>query len=101
MGKVLSKQAIEEFHKKGYHLPIQAVSREAAVEMRGQLEAYEKSAGGVLHGARRYKSHLLFKWLSDLIRTPTILDAVEDLIGPDILVWSTDCLLYTSPSPRD
>ena len=57
MGKVLSKQAIEEFHKKGYHLPIQAVSREAAVEMRGQLEAYEKSAGGVLHGARRYKSH--------------------------------------------
>ena len=39
MGKVLSKQAIEEFHKKGYHLPIQAVSREAAVEMRGQLEA--------------------------------------------------------------
>ena len=100
MGKVLSKQAIEEFHKKGYHLPIQAVSREAAVEMRGQLEAYEKSAGGVLHGARRYKSHLLFKWLSDLIRTPTILDAVEDLIGPDILVWSTDWWIKEAHSPQ-
>jgi ectoine hydroxylase-related dioxygenase (phytanoyl-CoA dioxygenase family) len=38
----------------------------------------------------RFKSHLLFKWLNDLIRNPIILDAVEDLIGPNILVWSTD-----------
>ena len=53
MGKALSKEAIEQFHNEGYHLPIKAVSKEAAVEMRRQLEAYETSAGGVLHGARR------------------------------------------------
>jgi non-heme Fe2+,alpha-ketoglutarate-dependent halogenase len=100
MGKVLSKEAIEQFHNEGYHLPIKAVSKEAAVEMRRQLEAYETSAGGVLHGARRYKSHLLFKWLSDLIRTPAILDAVEDLIGPDILVWSTDWWIKEARSPQ-
>ncbi len=100
MGKALSKEAIEQFHNEGYHLPIKAVSKEAAVEMRRQLEAYEASAGGVLHGARRYKSHLLFKWLSDLIRTPAILDAVEDLIGPDILVWSTDWWIKEARSPQ-
>ena len=100
MGKALSKEAIEQFYNEGYHLPIKAVSKEAAVEMRRQLEAYEASAGGVLHGARRYKSHLLFKWLSDLIRTPAILDAVEDLIGPDILVWSTDWWIKEARSPQ-
>jgi ectoine hydroxylase-related dioxygenase (phytanoyl-CoA dioxygenase family) len=37
----------------------------------------------------RQKPHLLFTWLDDLIRHPRILDAVEDVIGPDILCWGT------------
>jgi non-heme Fe2+,alpha-ketoglutarate-dependent halogenase len=100
MTKVLSSQAIEQFHRDGYYLPIQAVSKEEAVEMRRQLEAYESSSGGPLHGAPRYKSHLLFKWLSDLVRTPHILDAVEDLIGPNILAWSTDWWIKEARSPQ-
>ena len=28
-------------------------------------------------------------WFNDLIRHPRILDAVEDVIGPDILVWTS------------
>ena len=39
MGKALSKEAIEQFHNEGYHLPIKAVPKEAAGEMRRQLEA--------------------------------------------------------------
>ena len=31
----------------------------------------------------------LFKWIDDVMREKTILDAVEDLIGPDILCWNT------------
>lgn len=33
--------------------------------------------------------HLLCKWANDLVRHPAVLDAVEDLIGPDILVWTS------------
>ena len=100
MPKVLSQQAIEQFHREGYYLPIQAVSKEDAGEMRRQLETFEASIGGPLHGAPRYKSHLLFKWLSDLVRTPHILDAVEDLIGPNILAWSTDWWIKEARSPQ-
>jgi ectoine hydroxylase-related dioxygenase (phytanoyl-CoA dioxygenase family) len=32
---------------------------------------------------------LLFKWVDDLMRHEKILDAVEDLIGPDLLCWNT------------
>ena len=40
-----------------------------------------------MRGPVRHKPHLLFTWLNDLIRHPRILDAVEDIIGPDILCW--------------
>ena len=36
-----------------------------------------------------FKCHLPFKWLNDLVRSPRILDAVEDVLGPNILCWGT------------
>ncbi len=86
---VLSPMAVNNFRHQGYHSPIRLVSKEDAIAMRKALEAYE-GRNGPLHGASRFKSHLLFKWLSNLIRTERILDAVEALIGPNILAWSTD-----------
>ena len=35
----------------------------------------------------RNKVHLAFRWLFDLALHPKLLDAVEDLIGPDILLY--------------
>ena len=46
----------------------------------------------------QYKAHLLYPWLSELVRHPAILDAVESLIGPDILVWNSGFLIK---KPRD
>ena len=99
MAKVLSATAVEQFHRDGFYAPFQAATRGEAVELRRRLEAYEAGHGGTLKGSVRFKSHLLFKWLSDLVRSPRILDAVEDLIGPDILVWSTDWWIKEARSP--
>ena len=90
MGKQLTDKAIQQFHERGYYLPLDVASVEEIQEMRRQLEVFEAKTGGALRGTNRFKNHLLFKWLSDLIRSPKILDAVEDLIGPNLLVWSTD-----------
>jgi hypothetical protein len=49
----------------------------------------EARQGGKLEPAQRSRAFLLFKWLDDLIRDPRVLDPVEQLIGPDILCWST------------
>jgi non-heme Fe2+,alpha-ketoglutarate-dependent halogenase len=90
MSKRLTEPQIEQFRRDGYSSPLRVVSEQSAGEMRRRLEAYEAEHGGPLKGSVRFKSHLLFKWLNDLIRNPVIVDAVEDLIGPNILVWSTD-----------
>ena len=100
MGKRLTGKAIQQFHERGYYLPLDVASVEEIQEMRRQLEAFEANSGGALRGTNRFKNHLLFKWLSDSIRSPKILDAVEDLIGPNLLVWSTDWWIKDAQSPQ-
>ncbi len=93
MPKALSPAAIRHYQTEGYYFPVRALDDVETRRCRAYLEAYEASQGGPLSGAFRSKAHLLFKWLDDLIRAPAILDAVEDLIGPDILCWNT--LIWT------
>ena len=87
--KVLSEIEIEQFNRDGYCFPTQILSAEQVAACRTQLEAFETSQSQPIGGAHRNKSHLLFKWVDDLMRHAKILDAVEDLIGPDLLCWNT------------
>ena len=89
MPKVLSEDAVAHYHRTGNFFPIPILRADEVVDLRGRLEAFEADQGQPLQGSHRNKSHLLFKWLDDLMRHPRILDAVEDLIGPDILCWNT------------
>jgi len=70
-----------------------------AGECRRRLEAVEAAHGGRLTGELRQKPHLLLTWLADLVRHPTILDAVEDVLGPNLLVWSTSFFIKPAHDP--
>ncbi len=85
----LSENEVEQFQRDGYVSPVDVLSVTEAGELRKKLEATEAKQGGALYPEQRSKSFLLFKWLNDLIRDPRILNPVEQLIGPDILLWNT------------
>ncbi len=70
-----------------------------AREYRERLELIERDLGGPLRGVYRIKPHLLLTWLAELVRHPAILDAVEDVIGPDILCWNTSFFTKEARSP--
>ena len=89
MPKLLSEKAIEQFDRDGYCFPVTILSEDEAKAKRSLLERFETDEGKPIGGGQRSKSHLLFKWVDDLMRHATILDAIEDLIGPDILCWNT------------
>ena len=89
MPKVLSEDAIEQYHREGYFFPVRILDDEGVAANRRRLEEFESRQGKPVEGAQRSKSHLLFKWVDDLMRNPKLLDAVEDLIGGDILCWNT------------
>ena len=86
--KTLTDDAVRDYQETGYLAPIRALTTAEAATIRARLETFEAGAGP-LAGKLRQKSHLLFTWLNDLIRHERILDAVEDVIGPDILCWGT------------
>lgn len=85
----LSHQEVRNFSERGYHFPKRILSSHEAFDYRTKLEAFERSQGGPLSGAMRNKSHLLFTWIDELVRHPAILDAVEAILGANLLVWSS------------
>lgn len=99
MGKVLTQAALEQYRDLGYYFPISILDAGDVSTLRGKLEAFEKAQGHPIQGAQRSKSHLLFKWLDDLMRDTRILDPVEDLIGPDILCWNSIFWIKEAHSP--
>jgi non-haem Fe2+, alpha-ketoglutarate-dependent halogenase len=96
--KALSADRVRHYHEQGYVAPVRVLSEARAAGIRARLEAHE-AQHGPLAGAFRHKPHLLFTWLDDLIREPAILDAVEDLIGPNILVWGTSFFIKEARDP--
>ena len=93
MPKLLSETAIAQYRDEGYFFPLQVIDAVRAVECRAQLETFEASQGEPVKGPLRNKCHLLFQWVDNVMRGEKILDAVEDLIGADILCWNT--LIWT------
>jgi non-heme Fe2+,alpha-ketoglutarate-dependent halogenase len=99
MARVLTDAAISQYRDQGYYFPLPVLSGDEVSRLRGKLEAFEADQGHPIEGAQRSKSHLLFKWLDDLMRDARILDAVEDLIGPDILCWNSIFWIKEASSP--
>lgn len=96
--KALSAEALRQYREAGYYAPVRALAPAEAAAIRAKLEEYEGEAGQ-LGGPMRQKSHLLFTWLADLVRHPRILDAVEDIIGPDILCWGSSFFIKNARDP--
>jgi chlorinating enzyme len=86
---MLSPEAIASYQRNGYYFPIEVLTPAEAQECRARLESFERGRGGPLQGELRHKPHLLFPWLNALIRHPCILDAVEGILGRNILCWSS------------
>ena len=89
MPAVLSDAQIDQIRREGYAFPVPVMDADEATGLRRRLEEVETRQGGALEPWQRSKSHLLFKWIDDLIRDARILDPIEQLIGPNILCWNT------------
>ena len=90
MSKNLTKNQIKFFHENGFLSPIRIMTSEKAHLYRNKLEKYEKNKGHTINGIDRHKSHLLFQWVYEIVKNKNILDAIEDLLGKNILCWSSN-----------
>jgi len=99
MTKLLTAAQVAAFRRDGFVFPIRVMSAAEARGYRDRLEAHERHEGAAIQSNRRHKVHLLFTWANALVRHPLILDAVEDLIGPDILCWTSTFFIKEARDP--
>jgi non-heme Fe2+,alpha-ketoglutarate-dependent halogenase len=87
MPKKLTEAQIAHYREHGYVSPVDALPRELALSYRARMEECEQRFGPIRQEGRTSKPHLLFRWAAELVREPAVLDAIEDLIGPDIILY--------------
>ena len=97
--KALTEQQVEHFRRDGFVPKIRVMSREDAERARAALEDYESRTGGPLRGNLRHKAHLLFPFLSEIVRNGRILDAIEDLYGANLLCWTSNFFIKEANNP--
>jgi hypothetical protein len=94
--KRLSTEDVEHYREAGFHCPGRAMAAGEAAAVRGQVEAHEAAHGPI----KFVKPHLLFTWLDRVVRNASLLDMVEDLIGPNIFCWGSTFFVKEARSPH-
>lgn len=100
MAGSLSEAQIEQFRTKGYAYPFDAISRQEAQSCIDRLDGYDRILGEEAQKQLKIKAHVAAPWLSELARNPRILDAVESVIGPDILLFGASMFSKRGPDSR-
>ena len=89
MGRRLTRAEIDSFHEHGFLPGIDVFGEEECDAFRSRVEAFEQARPEAVAWAFDIKTNLLFDWVYHLSRDPRLLDAVEDLIGPDVLLTNS------------
>src|SRR5690606_4755269 len=91
--KTLTQEQIDNYRYDGYLFPLPALAAEEACAYLGLLDQIEAHVGSRLSAPsnRQWRStpHVYLPEFDRLVRDPRILDVVEDLLGPDLLVFTS------------
>ena len=85
----LSSNQLKQYEDQGFISPIEVLSRNEALEAREEIELIEKKMPNEIDKSGRYNVHLISPKLDSIVHNSKILDAVESIIGKNILVCST------------
>jgi hypothetical protein len=88
------RAAVESYRRDGFLSPVEILSEEEAGRHRAALEAAETELGPLHYQS---KVHTILRSPMDLARDSGVLDLVEALIGPDILLYN---VTYVIKEPR-
>ena len=99
MAETLGPEAVETYQRDGALHPVRAMPADEAAALRQKLEAAEAAAGGKLEGGLKFKPHLLYPWLYDLVCDPRITGPVSEVLGDDVLCWASNFFTKEANDP--
>ena len=94
----LSAAQTAQYHRDGFLFPVRVMNDADALARRCQVEALESaypdgSLPQPLNQYFRINGQVVLPLMAELARTPAVLDAVQSILGPDLLVWSCELFI--------
>ena len=87
MLKRLTNTQISQYNESGFVSPVDVLTKAEVNSCISEIEVFEAETGKQIDFPYKSRSHQIFSWADRLVHHPKILDAVEDIIGPDILCY--------------
>ncbi|MDP7037855.1 MAG: phytanoyl-CoA dioxygenase family protein [Myxococcota bacterium] len=88
----LNSHDVEAYHEQGFLNALEVLEPDEVAALYQDYQAYQAQVPKHLPDPYKHKVHLLSAWADKLVHHPKILDAVESLLGPDILCWTSNLL---------
>lgn len=89
----ISDQQINAYREDGYLFPVDVLSSTEVADFRKRFEAYEAQNGGWYELSKGQKLYLLQTWVAELANHKKVLDAVEGVLGPNLMVWGSSLFI--------
>ena len=105
MSARLSDEQRAQYRQNGYLFPLDIFDRQGVEQMLGALDQAQQDArvaGLEDQWAQliRANAHYLLPFVYQAATTPALLDAVESILGPDLLLWSAEFFIKSAHSDK-
>ena len=87
---VLSREQIDGFYQDGYISPVTIIPEEDMSIIRQRIDDEVLTNDGPSPSSRLHCRHLDHAFLSELCRSPSLVQAAQQIMGQDLQVWSTN-----------
>ena len=95
----LSTNQLKQYENEGFVSPIDIFSKDRANSIRNEIELIENKIPGELNKSGRYNAHLISPLLDKVTHDAKILNAVQSILGKNILVCGTT-LFIKNPNEK-
>ncbi len=91
----------EQFQDQGFCFPLTIFSEDEANAYRQKFESLEPQIAGTKLGNKAQLNyvHVIFPFVYEIATNKNLLDAVESILGPDILIWGSTFFLKEPYTP--
>jgi non-haem Fe2+, alpha-ketoglutarate-dependent halogenase len=92
----LSEQEVNKYQDRGYLFPINVLDEDEVAEFRKHFDGYYNHYKDRLqnlppnkHSTIYGHTHIFLEWVYRIVSHYKVVDAVESIVGPNLLVWDT------------
>lgn len=92
----------QHYDRDGFYFPLRIMDAATAADYRRQLEAVEDDIRDDIDKRRALRRHssLVLPFVDEIARLPSVLDAVEAILGPDILLLDSPFFIKEGRTPH-